>query len=99
MTTRDPERNEIKLLEKFAGFSGARQSVLEIGCGDGRLTWQYAGAADRVVGVEILMDDLRVAKIDRPSDLAEKAVFVNADSIYLPFANEVFDLAILSWSL
>ena len=27
--------------------------VLEIGCGDGRLTWQYAELADRVVGIDV----------------------------------------------
>jgi len=95
---KDPERNEIKFLNQFADFA-ASQRVLEIGCGDGRLTWRYARSVRHVVGVEIERDDLRVATIDRPSDLVDKAVFANADSIYLPFAKETFDLAILSWSL
>ena len=39
----DPEGTEAKYLRRFAGFDGApRQRVLEIGCGDGRLTWRYA---------------------------------------------------------
>jgi len=96
---RDPERNEIKFLHRFADFASSPQRVLEIGCGEGRLTWRYARAAGYVVGIEIERDDLRVATIDRPSDLAEKVVFANADSIRLPFSKETFDLAILSWSL
>jgi ubiquinone/menaquinone biosynthesis C-methylase UbiE len=95
---KDPERNEIKFLNRFAEFSPS-QRVLELGCGDGRLTWRYARSVGQIVGVEIERDDLRLATIDRPSDLAAKAVFANADSIYLPFAKETFDLAILSWSL
>ncbi|HUG34775.1 MAG TPA: class I SAM-dependent methyltransferase [Anaerolineales bacterium] len=94
----DPERNEIKFLTQFADFS-ASYRVLEIGCGDGRLTWRYAREVRRVVGVEIEQDDLRLAIIDRPSDLENKVIFTNVDSIYLPFSKETFDLAILSWSL
>jgi ubiquinone/menaquinone biosynthesis C-methylase UbiE len=98
-TQRDPERNEIKFLQQFADFAFARKHVLEIGCGDGRLTWQYARAARHVTGIEIVLDDLRVATIDRPSDLTEKVLFANADSVHLPFSKETFDLAIFSWSL
>lgn len=94
----DPERNEIKFLNEFAGFSASHR-VLEIGCGDGRLTWRYAREAGHVVGVEISRDDLRFALVDRPSDLEDRAAFANADSIHLPFSKETFDLAILSWSL
>ena len=92
----DPERNEIKFLNQFADFAASHRRVLEIGCGDGRLTWRYARATDHVVGIEIVRDDLRVATIDRPSDMVEKVVFANADSIHLAFAKETFDLAILS---
>ena len=36
----DPENNEPRALFDLADFNG--RSVLEIGCGDGRLTWRYA---------------------------------------------------------
>ncbi len=92
---KDPERTETKYLHKFADFHGKR--MLEIGCGDGRLTWQYAKSARSVVGIDLDADDLRVATIDRPSDVS--ASFVRADSIHIPFSKETFDIAILAWSL
>lgn len=97
MVQKDPEGNEAKRLQEFVNFSGCR--VIEIGCGDGRLTWKYAREAGRVAAIDLEAHDLRLATIERPSDLSETTHFVRADSIHLPFANEKFDLAILAWSL
>ena len=94
---KDPDRNEIKYLRKFVDFTGRR--VLEIGCGEGRLTWQYAKDARSVVAVDLDHDALRVAKVDRPSDLNDKIYLACANSEHLPFTKEKFDIAILAWSL
>lgn len=96
-TQKDPERNETKYLHKFSDFRGKR--VLEIGCGEGRLTWQYAREASRVIGIDLDADSLRVATIDKPSDMLKKVLFSRTDSTRLPFSNETFDVAILAWSL
>jgi ubiquinone/menaquinone biosynthesis C-methylase UbiE len=93
---KDPEGNETRHLERFAEPGGKR--VLEIGCGDGRLTWRYARQAGRVAAIDLERNDLRVAVIERPSDLENRAEFLQADSIRLPFASNRFDLAILAWS-
>ena len=92
----DPEHTEIKFLGRLAAFSGKR--VLEVGCGDGRLTWQYARSASQVAAIDLHADDLRVALIDRPSDLEAKAHLARADSIHLPFREAAFDIAVLAWS-
>ncbi len=94
---KDPERTETKYLHKLADFSDKR--VLEIGCGDGRLTWHYAKSARFVAGIDLNADDLRIATIDRPSDRESSITFTRADSIHIPFAREKFDIAILAWSL
>jgi len=94
---KDPERNETKYLRQFADIEGRR--VLEIGCGEGRLTWRYASASLSTIGLDPDKDSLRVAAIDRPSDLHQKTHFVNAEAEYMPFNKETFDIAILAWSL
>jgi tRNA G46 methylase TrmB len=49
---RDPEEFEKKILHKFANLSNKR--ILEIGCGEGRLTWKYASASNLVIGIKQL---------------------------------------------
>lgn len=94
---KDAEQNEIKILRKYADLTDKR--VLEIGCGEGRLTWQYAKRADSTIAIDLDHDSLRVAKVDRPYDLEGKVHIACADSHDLPFSKEKFDIAILAWSL
>jgi ubiquinone/menaquinone biosynthesis C-methylase UbiE len=93
---KDAERNESKSLRKFAEFTDQR--VLEIGCGEGRLTWQYAKETRSTIGIDLDQDGLRVALFDRPSDLERKVHFSLAESEHLPFSKETFDLALFAWS-
>ena len=94
---KDPEQNETKYIRRFADFAGKR--VLEIGCGEGRLTWRYASASFLTIGMDPDKNALRVATIDRPSDLGGKIHFANAQAEQMPFRKETFDIAILAWSL
>jgi ubiquinone/menaquinone biosynthesis C-methylase UbiE len=94
---KDPEGAERRHLGLGVEFAGKR--VLEIGCGDGRLTWKYARAARRVTGIDTEGAALRYASIDRPSDLEAAVSFARASATNLPFPRETFDLALLAWSL
>ena len=95
----DPEGTERRLLERYAEFgSAAARAVLEVGCGDGRLTWRYARKASRVVGIDLHHGDLRIALADRQADLEQRVHFAEADAERLPFGSGEFDLAIFAWS-
>ena len=94
---KDAERNEIHQLRKVVDFTG--KQVIEIGCGEGRLTWQYAKWTRTLTAIDLDHDSLRVAKLDRPYDLETNVHFACVDSHDLPFSKEKFDIAILAWSL
>ena len=93
---KDPEKFETKALHKLVDFKGQR--VLEIGCGEGRLTWRYARSARQVVGIDPDPDAIRVAYYDMPRELRNTTVFTCASSLNLPFLRERFDIALFSWS-
>jgi len=94
---KDPEGFEKKILHKYADFTDKR--ILEVGCGEGRLTWRYADASNLTVGLDPDQDSLRVAHADSPSDLRGRVLFTQASAKNIPFAKETFDIAILAWSL
>jgi ubiquinone/menaquinone biosynthesis C-methylase UbiE len=94
---KDPEGFEKKTLHKYVDFANAR--VLEIGCGEGRLTWKYAAASTLTVGMDPDQNALRIARADSPYDLREKVRFTRATARHLPFSKETFDIAVLAWSL
>jgi 2-polyprenyl-3-methyl-5-hydroxy-6-metoxy-1,4-benzoquinol methylase len=93
----DPEDTETKALHDYADFSGKR--VLEIGCGDGRLTWRYADRAASVVAIDPQAEDIESALEECPADLRHKIEFRVTRLEDLEIPAEKFDLALLSWSL
>ena len=94
---RDPEENEIRYLRDFVSLSG--KHVLEIGCGEGRLTWRYAHTAGRVVGIDLNPIRLLKAQFECQPELRSKVSFALASSLDLPFPPEKFAVAVLAWSL
>jgi len=96
-TEHDPEQTEIKYLQDTANL--AKAHVLEIGCGEGRLTWRYAEVARYVVGIDLKPKQLTVASQECPPALRSTVAFSLANAETLPFPRESFDLVILAWSL
>ncbi len=94
---KDPEGTEGKILHRFVNFKDKR--VLEVGCGEGRLTWKYASASSLTVGLDPDRDALRVARADSPNDLRPLTHFICANARNIPLPRETFDIAVLAWSL
>lgn len=93
----DPEGNEIRCLHDFVEIPGAQ--FLEIGCGDGRLTWKYAAVAQRVIGLDPDSVRLTNARLACPSELQAKVSFLQAHAETIPLPDASFDGIILAWSL
>ena len=99
MTVRtDPEGNETDALFDLVDLDGAH--VLEIGAGDGRLTWRYADRTAHVTAVEPFEGSVARAK----EQLRETNLSIEfRNSAFEDFAAgsdpDVFDVALLSWSL
>ncbi len=72
--------------------------ILEIGCGEGRLTWQYADLAHSVIAIDVEFDRLKEGLAVRPENLESTVAMLAGSAIVLPFANQSFDHVILAWS-
>jgi len=94
---KDPRGAEARALAALGEFDGKR--VLEIGCGDGRLTWLYAEQAGEVLGVDPDDESIREARAALPDQLAGQVEFRVADARALDVPRQRFDIAFLSWSL
>lgn len=99
MTIRtDPEGNETAALFDLIDLDGT--DVLEIGCGDGRLTWRYAERAAHVTAIEPFEDSIARAKERlRETKLPVEFRHVNFEDFAVGTETDVFDVALLSWSL
>jgi ubiquinone/menaquinone biosynthesis C-methylase UbiE len=93
----DPEGSEITVIHELVDFSGA--DVLEVGCGDGRLTWRYAEEAATVLAMDMNGEKIERARETTPPSLRSKTSFVVADIGHVELSPDAYDVAILAHSL
>lgn len=93
----DPEGTEIAVIHDLVDFSGA--DVLEVGCGDGRLTWRYAQETASVLAMDVNGEKIERAAKGTPAALRSKVGFLLADVSKVELSAEAYDVVILSHSL
>jgi len=98
MTLRvDPEQNELGALKSVADWSGKR--VLEIGCGEGRLTQRLACLGASVHASDPDPELIRAARKNLPAKFTKLVRFSVGRAEYLKHADASFDTVVFAWAL
>jgi ubiquinone/menaquinone biosynthesis C-methylase UbiE len=93
----DPEGAHLAALRRLGDFRGRR--VLELGCGEGRLTVGIAGDAASVLAFDPDGDAVERARRTLPAELAERVAYRVASGKSIELEPHSFDLVLFSWSL
>ena len=93
----DPEGVETAVLHELVDVRGQR--VLEIGAGDGRLTWRYAELAAAVLAIEPKELLVAQAREATPPALRDRVVFEVGDAATAPLPAGTFDVVLFARSL
>ena len=93
----DPEGVETRALAQLAWVDGLR--VLELGCGNGRLTFRYAANAASVLAVDPDTERIKEARETVPSELADTVTLAVSSAEEVDAVHQSFDLALFSSSL
>ena len=88
----DPEAHEIAALDALFSFASCR--VVEIGCGNGRLTRRYAQLAESVIAIDPDAD--AVAELARELPAVD-ARAIGVEELVLP--PQSIDVVLFAWSL
>ena len=93
----DPEGAHLAALRRLADFAGAR--VLEVGCGDGRLTVGIAEHAASVFAFDPDEEAVGRACEALPAELTDRVAYAVGSGIELEIPRSAFDIVVFSWSL
>jgi ubiquinone/menaquinone biosynthesis C-methylase UbiE len=92
-----PDGLEVGLIERFTSLR--RKHVLEVGCGDGRLTLQYAPVAASVLAFDPDSASIAEARWQQARLGIRNVDFAVGSIEHLPDRGAPFDVALFSWSL
>jgi 2-polyprenyl-3-methyl-5-hydroxy-6-metoxy-1,4-benzoquinol methylase len=93
----DPEGAHLAALRRLVDFRALR--VLELGCGDGRLTVPIARDAAYVLALDTDADAVDRARRSLPSELLDRVAYRVASGKAIQVERHSFDLTVFSWSL
>jgi predicted RNA methylase len=93
----DPEGAHLAALRRLGDFRGQR--VLELGCGDGRLTLGIAADAASVRAFDPDAEAVERARRSLPRELGDRVAYEVASGKEIEIEPHAFDLVVFSWSL
>jgi len=93
----DPEGVHLAALNRLGDFHGQR--VLELGCGDGRLTLGIAEEAAHVLAFDPDAEAVDRARRSLSAELADRVTYQVASGKEIEIKAHSFDLVLFSWSL
>ena len=95
----DPENVSAKILQQFLDFNDKR--VLEIGCGQGRITRAIAEHSGHVTAIDPIEEDIQFAIEKTPNHLKEEISFQTFGIEEYPTPEDFakFDITLFTWSL
>ena len=93
----DPEGKEIEALQRLANWCGAH--VLEVGCGDGRLTLRLAHLGAQVVAFDLKRSLIRKARRNLPKQFAKQIKYYSGSAGMLKRPAESMEVVVFAWSL
>jgi SAM-dependent methyltransferase len=93
----DPEEAHVAALRRLADFAGAR--VVEVGCGDGRLTLGIAERAASVLAFDPDDDAVARARAALPARLLDRVSYRVASATEIEIPRSAYDIVVFSWSL
>jgi 2-polyprenyl-3-methyl-5-hydroxy-6-metoxy-1,4-benzoquinol methylase len=93
----DPDGVERATIRDLVDLPGSR--VLDVGCGDGRLSFACASEGAEVFGIDPDEDSIATARGETPAELRRRVRFEVAHAREVELPRGEFDLALFSWSL
>jgi ubiquinone/menaquinone biosynthesis C-methylase UbiE len=94
----DPAGNEIRALRHLLEWSGKR--VLEIGCGDGRLTLRLDRFGPRSIeAIDPDAERIRMARRGQPKETRGHIHYRVGQAESLKYPEEAFDIVVFAWAL
>jgi ubiquinone/menaquinone biosynthesis C-methylase UbiE len=96
-TVHDPEANETRAMHELVDFGG--KDVLEIGCGDGRMTLRYAERAASVLACDPVETEIATARARMPQSWSGRVIFRVADITTQQLPDAAFDVVLFARSI
>jgi 2-polyprenyl-3-methyl-5-hydroxy-6-metoxy-1,4-benzoquinol methylase len=93
----DPDGVELVTIRELVDLRGLQ--VVDVGCGEGRLSFACAEAGATVFGFDPDEDEITRARAETPRSLRKSVRFEVGDAADFDLPRRKFDLALFSWSL